>query len=188
MSSIGRRRASRRAATSCVAVMCLGAGVARAEGNVSVGVRASASPLTGYKTPLLWGIDASYSPLPLFAGGFEYDGTIIADAGARPEYCEGCLHWAGTGRLFGEVRPFSPYPVFPFLRGSAGIAFMEVWQSARIVKRTGAALGASAGAEGRLGPVYARVFVYATSMQNSERSRFGNNDFGGFALELGGVF
>ena len=152
-----------------------------------VGLRVAASPGTGAGSAFLLGLDLSYSLLPLFAVGLDYD-FISVDNGADPGYCTGCLRKGMSWRAFGEIRPFSEYPVFPFARVSAGLSSIDLFSSMRPDSRIVPAFGIAGGGEGRLRPVYLRLIAFATAQLTSGTPARGSNHLAGFAVEAGAVF
>jgi hypothetical protein len=131
------------------------------------------------------GFDFSYSPLRWSAFGLEAE-LAVADNGADPHYCVGCMRSGSSWRAFGEIRPFDDGYVFPFARLSAGLYDMEIIGKSR--RWMGPAFGAAAGVEGRLRPVYLRVIAFATAQLGTETPARASNHLAGWALEVGAAF
>jgi hypothetical protein len=153
----------------------------------AIGARAAISPITGFHGGFLWGLDASYRLHPLFAVGLEYEDTIIIDNGNDKQYCDGCLDSMRSARPFAELRPLGDGRLYPFVRASAGLAWMKILDGSPDA-RPGGALGAAAGGQGTLGPLYVRVFFFATALLGAGQSVVGSNQLAGVAFELGAVF
>ena len=151
----------------------------------AVGLRVGASPGTGAGSAFLLGLDLSYSPLPLFALGLDYD-LIRVDNGADPGYCTGCLRNGMSWRAFGEIRPFADYPVFPFARASAGLSSLHITN--QLASAIVPAFGVAGGVEGRWGHVYLRLIGFATAQLGSGTPVRGSNHLAGIAVEVGAAF